>query len=377
LLTGSSLTMENKRISEDINLFHQAINNPLSLSESDLLSLIAKFPYAQSLRFAYERHLYLLNREVHNISSTLLYAANPNWLYEYLHKAAPVEWIDEVESADDYIAFEDTVEEEDIVEDEDIDIVEDDQLVVGTNEDKGKEELDALIQSGVAHDFFRLEKSDLDQENDGTEPYILELSSVSVIESVENPISVTKEQDEERVSVYDDELMPYSFLWWLHKTRLDHAETYQPFLKAPVYHAQPAEQHVTRFKQKIDAQVLDQQIRENIFHLQSPEVKLSEEFKNTVPFQVEKKNTDHLIERFIKEDPQIKPPPADKINLENKARKSSEDQYSLVTETLARIYIEQGLYPKAIEVYKKLVLKYPEKNAYFASEILNLEKKLT
>lgn len=152
MLTGSGLTMENKRISEDINLFHQAINNPLSLSESDLLSLIAKFPYAQSLRFAYERHLYLLNTELHNISSTLLYAANPNWLYEYLHKAAPVEWIDEVESADDYIAFEDTVE------DEDIDVVEDDQLVVDTNEDKGKEELDALIQSGVAHDFFRLEK---------------------------------------------------------------------------------------------------------------------------------------------------------------------------------------------------------------------------
>ncbi|MGJ1322649.1 hypothetical protein MUB18_03395 [Sphingobacterium sp. PCS056] len=363
--------MENKRISEDINLFHQAINNPLLLSESDLLSLIAKFPYAQSLRFAYERHLYLLNREVHNISSTLLYAANPNWLYEYLHKAAPAEMVDEIESVDDYIAFEDTVED-----------VLDDQLVVDVyeeaeKEDTGKEELDALIQSGVAHDFFRLENSDVDREDDTDEVEVVEVATVSVIDPEERLLSGAEEKDEERVSVYDDELMPYSFLWWLHKTRLDHAETYQPFLKPPVYQGQPAEQQVTRFKQKIDAQVLDQQIRENIFHLQSPEVKLSEEFKNTVPFQVGKKNTDHLIERFIKEDPQIKPPPADKINLENKARKSSEDQYSLVTETLARIYIEQGLYPKAIEVYKKLVLKYPEKNAYFASEILNLEKKLT
>nr|WP_315399944.1 tetratricopeptide repeat protein [uncultured Sphingobacterium sp.] len=352
--------MENRRISDDINLFHQAINNPLSLSESDLLSLIAKFPYAQSLRFAYERHLYLLNREVHNISSTLLYAANPNWLYEYLHKAVPVELPIEVES-DDYIAFEDTID--DVQEDSTADL------------DNGREELNALIQSGVAHDFFRLEKTDdiLEKIKDdiSIEP-MLSVESTFVIGPVDEEV-----REEERISVYDDELMPYSFLWWLHKTRLEHADTYQPFLKAPNYHAHSAEQHVTRFKQTIDAQVLDQQIKENIFHLQSPEVKLSEEFKNTVPFQVEKKNTDHLIERFIKEDPQIKPPPADKINLENKARKSSEDQYSLVTETLARIYIEQGLYPKAIEVYKKLVLKYPEKNAYFASEILNLEKKLT
>lgn len=349
--------MENKRISEDINLFHQAINNPLSLSEADLLSLIVKFPYAQSLRFAYERHLYLLNKEVHNISSTLLYAANPNWLYEYLHKAVPAELPVEVES-DDYIVLEDTIDDH---QEEDLNV----------DHDAGNEELNALIQSGVAHDFFRLEKTDDIFEEISAEPIL------SRVEDNEIGDLNKKIAEEERISVYDDELMPYSFLWWLHKTRLEHADTYQPFLKAPNYHTHSTEQRVDRFKQTIDAQVLDQQIKENIFHLQSPEVKLSEEFKNTVPFQVEKKNTDHLIERFIKEDPQIKPPPADKINLENKARKSSEDQYSLVTETLARIYIEQGLYLKAIEVYKKLVLKYPEKNAYFASEILNLEKKLT
>ncbi|MDH5828290.1 tetratricopeptide repeat protein [Sphingobacterium faecium] len=351
--------MENKRISEDINLFHQAINNPLTLSESDLLSLIAKFPYAQSLRFAYERHLYLLNKEVHNISSTLLYAANPNWLYEYLHKATPVEPTAEVAFEDDeYIDFEDTTDEE-------VELVDS-----GVDAEDGKKELNALIQSGVAHDFFRLEKVEpvLEQESEDVYP---------ITETILPVETIIEKGEEERVSVYDDDLLPYSFLWWLHKTRLEHAETYQPFLKPPIFRPEPVEQDITRFKQTIDSQLLDQQIRENIFHLQSPEVKLSEEFKNTVPFQVEKKNTDHLIERFIKEDPQIKPPPADKINLENKARKSSEDQYSLVTETLARIYIEQGLYPKAIEVYKKLVLKYPEKNAYFASEILNLEKKLT
>ena len=50
---------------------------------------------------------------------------------------------------------------------------------------------------------------------------------------------------------------------------------------------------------------------------------------------------------------------------------SNEDYF---TETLAKIYIKQGRYTKALEIIRRLSLKYPKKNRYFADQIRFLEK---
>lgn len=167
-------------------------------------------------------------------------------------------------------------------------------------------------------------------------------------------------------SKYHDEVMPFSFLWWLNKTRIEFADTYQPYS--------------TSTEDKVgghtDSDWIDQQIKEHIFHMQSPEALLSDSAKKqTVSFELNKK-ADPVIEKFIKEEPQIKPPSATKINLENKARQSAEDESGFVSETLAKIYTEQGLYVKAIDTYKKLSLKFPEKSPYFARLIEKLNKKI-
>ena len=47
---------------------------------------------------------------------------------------------------------------------------------------------------------------------------------------------------------------------------------------------------------------------------------------------------------------------------------------SYFTETLAKIYIKQRKYSRALEIIRSLYLKYPEKNIYFADQIRFLEK---
>ena len=51
-----------------------------------------------------------------------------------------------------------------------------------------------------------------------------------------------------------------------------------------------------------------------------------------------------------------------------------EPEFDLFTETLAQIYAEQGYYDRAKEIYSKLILAYPEKNAYFAALIQKIDE---
>ena len=59
---------------------------------------------------------------------------------------------------------------------------------------------------------------------------------------------------------------------------------------------------------------------------------------------------------------------------DRKAEGTAGEEFDLYTETLARIYADQGYYEQAKHIYSKLILAYPEKNAYFAALIENLER---
>lgn len=90
----------------------------------------------------------------------------------------------------------------------------------------------------------------------------------------------------------------------------------------------------------------------------------------------EKQHKFDLIDKFIQEDPKIKPKKTEFYSPINMARLSVVDDSELVSETLALIQVEQGNYQEAIKTYQKLSLKNPEKRTYFANQIKILNQKI-
>ena len=91
--------------------------------------------------------------------------------------------------------------------------------------------------------------------------------------------------------------------------------------------------------------------------------------------KADQKNKADLINKFIENSPKIEPLSKDKnINIRLQANRQDN---SLMTETLAKVYLEQKKYENAIQAYRILSLKYPEKSGFFADRIKaikNLQK---
>ena len=92
----------------------------------------------------------------------------------------------------------------------------------------------------------------------------------------------------------------------------------------------------------------------------------------------EKERKFELIDKFIQKNPKIIP-----SEIENKPQKEEKNNLakpytqaadSLMTETLAKVYLQQKNYKKAIQAYKILILKNPEKSGFFADQIRAIEK---
>ena len=352
------------------SLYHQLLVDPRQVDPADLEQLLARYPYSKPLYFSAERRRFLKGEEKGRLGNrAVLLADHANWLAEYVQ--LPVEEIPVVEvEDDDYVPFED-ISSSPVVEDQEEDIVEaieEETMEAGSVEEEAVREedqqidaLETLVQEGIGGgDYFALH----------TDNIAFEVPEQKELE-VEDDLA-DEERKAENISLYNDELMPYSFRWWLHKTRLEHADTYQPFAGPRL----PVTSSASFDPAELDRVILDQQIREHIIHLQHPEDKLSEEVKQRESAEQGVNKVSEVIDRFIREEPQIQPPQAEQLNVENKARKSSEEQFDLVTETLAGIYADQAMYVKAIEVYKKLILRFPEKKSYFATQIKELEEKL-
>jgi hypothetical protein len=89
-----------------------------------------------------------------------------------------------------------------------------------------------------------------------------------------------------------------------------------------------------------------------------------------------------VVEDFSDFDPmkslygEVEKPKKEFFSPAKKAKESLSEDKLPVSETLAKVYVMQGNYPKAIQAYNELILAFPEKKIFFANQIEDLKKKL-
>ena len=108
----------------------------------------------------------------------------------------------------------------------------------------------------------------------------------------------------------------------------------------------------------------------------APQDRKSVDDEECAPLSNKKLQSD-LIDKFILANPRIEPrKEKSETPLVDISTPFVEEREGFVTETLARIYINQGYYSRAIDIYERLSLKFPEKSSYFASQIEKIKELL-
>ncbi|HEY1195804.1 hypothetical protein [Flavobacterium sp.] len=105
----------------------------------------------------------------------------------------------------------------------------------------------------------------------------------------------------------------------------------------------------------------------------SNDISPEEKAKIEAEKEEERQKKAEIIDKFIETNPKISPikpgTSAPVVQIDSNV----EDNSYLMTETLARVYLEQKKYTKAIQAYEILILKYPEKITFFADRISDIK----
>ena len=190
--------------------------------------------------------------------------------------------------------------------------------------------------SALRHDFERIRKARERKEAEETENTP---PKVSYIDHEPHPYR----PDLPNKSIFEDPIFPEDLV--------NHQEL------ADVFIAKEPEE-----KPKTDADNISQwleNISEEHAEVAYKDDKVAEKFK--------------LIDKFLENNPKIEAS-RDYVSNVNLADEVKSDPKQLMTETLAQVYVNQRKFKQAIQAYEILILKNPEKSAYFAAQIEKIKK---
>ncbi len=315
----------------------QWLNNPYHLTEEHTAALkntISEYPYLQSARALYLKALnqqrsFLYNSE---LKKTAAYTTDRDVLFDYIvsedfitYKALHIEEVDVVD--ENYIEF----KKPEPTLDETIEKRVLDTLVYIENQDKETQliqKIEQISKSKIEANKLEKETTLIKDQQVSNEEILSEEVPSEEIHQLEENLEVGKPLD-------FSENDKFSFTEWLKLTS-----------------AQPI--------QRENTEITNDTI----------ETKKEDIIEDKIP--VKQKNMD-LIDRFIETNPKITPSKTAVVPVINMDRLNEEEPFYM-TETLARIYLEQKKYQKAIQAYEILILKYPEKSSLFANRIFDIKK---
>lgn len=308
------------------------LNNPYLLTEEateKLKQITEEYPYLQSARALYLKSLHAQRSFLYNaeLKKAAAYTTDRDVLFDYIiseefinYKPLHIEGIDVFD--EDYIE----VRKPEPTLDETIEKRVLETLVYIENQDRETE---------LIHKIDQISKSKIEAKQERTEFTIKDTPAVSdEIQELEEKLEVGQPLD------FSDK-DKFSFTEWLRLT---------------------SQQPVERTEKQETGQTAGG-------HDSSPLPSFSASTRELIP---EKQKKMELIDKFIETNPKIVPsksaiaPPAI-------IDRNEEEEPNFMTETLARIYLEQKKYQKAIQAYEILILKYPEKSHFFADRILDIK----
>lgn len=203
------------------------------------------------------------------------------------------------------------------------------------------------------------------------QPKTVEVAEVEPINEIEKPIA---EQNEATLEVVS-QLQPKS-------AEAERDSLYDLIPEPIVYQLETAEL----------PELLVQEIEEKQEVVEPEELSFSEwleyaESEKTAPTTIEKgelkkeklqpaRSNFELIDHFLSQQKDKPKKRAEFFNPQKAGAKSLEEDFTVVSETLASIYVQQEKYELARQSYEALSLKYPEKSVYFAARLKEIDEKL-
>ncbi|GAA4765734.1 MULTISPECIES: tetratricopeptide repeat protein [Flavobacterium] len=329
--------------------FTYLLSKPDAINENqtqDLSKILDEFPYFQSARSIYLKGLFKQDSFKYNsaLKTTAAHTTDRTVLFNFI-------------TSEEFISIQKEINK---VNDEQIKPieVEEKEITIEKTEKKSESTINKLEQSvleSIEIATANTRDNIINEEKQEKPESILEKS---ILQSI-------KEALPEELEVTDNELMEMKEkISWLEDTV--EVEEVQP---TPVTFSKNETHSFQEWLQLSKAKPIEREETaeetSNVIETNSTTDKKEE--------KSEKSNSKmDLIDRFIESNPKI-PAPKDNLPLPGYLTKKEETPY-LMTETLAKIYLEQKKYSKAIQAYEILILKYPEKSSLFANRILDIKE---